>query len=82
MLLSTLIFIYAVVRIQIMSERSDDQYIQSVTDSYFTEEPFTTEDGFNVAFALSAYDSEQEFIEDPDYGTLKAYHYEWGFEES
>ena len=53
-----------------------------MTDSFFTEEPFTTEDGFSVAFALSAYDSETEFIEDPDYGTLKAYHYEWGFEAS
>ena len=64
-----------------MQQRSDDQYIQSVTDSFFTDEPFTTDDGFRVAFALSAYDSEQEFIEDPDYGTLKAYHYEWGFDE-
>ena len=65
-----------------MSDRSDSQYIQWVTDSFFTEESFTTGDGFSVAFALSAYDSEQDFIEDPDYGTLKAYHYEWGFEDT
>ena len=31
-----------------------------------------------VAFAITAYDSNQDPIEDPRYGTLKAYYKTWG----
>ena len=34
--------------------------------------------GFNVAFGLSDFDGSSEFIEDPDYGTMKAYYRHWG----
>ena len=39
---------------------------------------FSDEEGFQVAFALSAYGLGFEPIEDPDYGTLVAYYHTWG----
>lgn len=51
----------------------------STKDSYFsTDDEFTTEDGLMIAFTITAYDSEQESIEDPTYGNLKAYYKTWG----
>ena len=37
------------------------------------------EDGMQFAFAITAYDSETESIEDPQYGNLKAKLHTWGF---
>jgi hypothetical protein len=34
-----------------------------------------------VAFAITAYDDEQESIEDPSYGEIKAYYKTWGLIE-
>ena len=35
-----------------------------------------------IAFALTAYDNEREPIEDPSFGTIKAYYKTWGLDES
>ena len=35
-----------------------------------------------IAFAITAYDSNREPIEDPSYGTIKAYYKTWGLEDS
>ena len=35
-----------------------------------------------IAFALTAYDNNREPIEDPSFGTIKAYYKTWGLEES
>ena len=58
--------------------------MQNVLLSHFSqEEEFTTEvDGIMFAFGITAYDSNQEIIEDPTYGTLKAYYKTWGLGES
>ena len=71
---------YFILRVQILYTRSDTAYLTYISDSYFKSEAFTSDDGFNIAFGLSAYDNEAEWIEDEDYGSLKAYHYRWGFE--
>ena len=49
---------------------------------YSTDDEFTTEDdGIMIAFGLTAYDSNREPIDDPTYGTLKAYYKTWGLKE-
>ena len=38
--------------------------------------------GFNVAFGLTDFDGMGDFIEDPDYGTMKAKMRSWGMEST
>ena len=54
----------------------------SVEDSYFNSSyVFSTDDGLKFAFGITAYDSNQEVIEDPDYGEIKAKFYGWGLDD-
>ena len=51
----------------------------STRDAHFDQTyEFTQESGMEVAYAITAYDSNQEPIEDPRYGILKAYYKTWG----
>ena len=51
----------------------------SSRDSFFGSDfEFSTSNGLMVAFGLTAYDSNQEPIEDQSYGQLKAYYKTWG----
>ena len=45
-------------------------------------ERFTTEDGFFVAAALSAYDSNTTVTEEARYGELIIEHYGWGYNDT
>ena len=57
----------------------DTTIMVSKIDSYFdTDFEFATEDGLAIGFMLTAYDDEQESIEDPDYGRLVAKYQHWG----
>ena len=58
---------------------AEPQIMVSVRDSFLdTDFEFTTDDGLMLAFGITAYDDNQEPIEDPSYGTLKAYYKSWG----
>ena len=51
----------------------------SVRDSHFDSSyEFTSDEGMMLAFGLTAYDDNQEPIEDAQYGTLQAYYKSWG----
>ena len=51
----------------------------STRDAYFdTDYEFNTDSGLQIAFAITAYDSNREPIEQPEYGELKAYYKSWG----
>ena len=51
----------------------------SVRDSYYSaDHTFTSEDGFELAFGITAFDSNQEPIDDPRYGRLNAMYVSWG----
>ena len=61
----------------------------SVRDSYFSpEDVFPNDvddlifDGFDLAFGITAYDSNYENIEDPTIGQVRARYVRWGFGES
>lgn len=55
----------------------------SIMDSYFeSDHTFKDTDGLMLAFGITAYDDNQESIEDPRYGRLKAYYKTWGLDDS
>ena len=50
----------------------------SVRDSYFDSDfELTTEDGFMIAFGITAYDDVEESIDDASYGRLKGFYKTW-----
>ena len=49
--------------------------------SYFDDDyEFTSDKGFMIAYAITAYDDNMESIEDPRYGQLNAYYKQWGLD--
>ena len=49
-------------------------------ENHFTDNDILSDSiGFNIAFGLSYFDGSPNFIEDPDYGVLKAKYRQWGF---
>ena len=54
----------------------------SVRDSYISEDfELTTDEGFMIAFGITAFDNEQLSIEDDTYGKLKGYYKTWNASE-
>ena len=53
--------------------------LTTVNDLYWTDDDrFEYKDGFNVAVAFTAYDSNPEWILDKSYGELFFNHFQWG----
>ena len=54
---------------------------QQVEDGFFNSSHiFSSSDGFKVAFAITAYDTNQTITEDPTYGKVIAKYRSWGDE--
>ena len=52
---------------------SETIIVNSVRDAYFdTDEIMSSDDGFSIAFGLTAYDANREPIDDPRYGRVVA----------
>ena len=54
--------------------------MESSRDTYFGDD-FIYSENMWFAFAITAYDSNQESIEDPSIGTVDAYYKTWGIGE-
>ena len=66
-----------------LSEFDDPSIMVSTRDAYFdTDYEFKTDAGFQIAFALTPYDSNPNPVEQPEYGILKAYYKSWGIKDS
>ena len=78
--LVTILFTYT--KVITLIERNDVDIMSALLENYidFTT-PFQTQNGFFVAAALTAYDSETEVIEEERYGELIIEHYGWGYGE-
>ena len=62
-----------------MKEYGNTRIMQKQLQNHFTyNDTFSREMNFNVAFGLSEYDDTSNFIEDPDYATVKAFYASWG----
>ena len=71
---------YAYIKFGILRQRSDTTVLISDIENHYSQDDIlSAEIGFNVAFGLSYFDGSSEFIEDPDYGVLKAKYRQWGF---
>ena len=56
--------------------------MSTINDNFFTPDDVVTyENGFNIAAALTKYDSETEDILDPTYGEIVFKRYFWGTQE-
>ena len=74
-----LVAAYAMQKTEILINRKDIDVLSTVNDSHYNEDfVFKYEDGFNLAVALTAYDSNPEPILDPRIGELVFNHYSWG----
>ena len=76
-LLGFLLF-YGCLKVYLLQTKKDTEYLTYEIDTFYIREIFTQDDGFNVAYALTEYDAVETPIDDPQYGTLRSYHYGWG----
>ena len=63
---------YTVLKFDILTNRKDVDITMSVKDTYYNDSyPFGGDQGFNIAVALSSFDSSTEFQLPPEYGYFK-----------
>ena len=73
------ISMYTYQKAEVLMLRKDVDVLQTVKESYYsTDYVFSYENGFNIAVAFTAYDSNPEPILDPTYGEIVYNHYKWG----
>ena len=78
-MISLAIIFYASIQFINLIEYGDNTIMVSSRDSHFGSDfEFMTKNGLQIAFGLTAYDGNQEPIEDPEYGELKAFYKTWG----
>ena len=81
----TMIFLliwYSLMQIIRLTEYGEPSIMVSERDSHFTAEfELTSEEGFMVAFGITAYDDVTESIDDPRYGRTKGVYKTWGQED-
>ena len=74
---------YSLLKWEIMKEYDDTIIMSSPVEYYFNDTSILSDRlGFNVAFGLSKFDGKPDFIEDPDYGTMRALYREWGMPDA
>ena len=66
-----------------MISKKDVDILSTVNDdTYTSDDVFDYKNGFNIAVAFTAFDSETEWILDPTYGSLVFNHLSWGQDET
>ena len=83
-ILVLLLVFYGGLQLQRLIHFEETVIMESVRDAHFdTDETMSTEkDQFNIAFAITAYDSNQEPIDDYRYGKIAAKIVQWGFSDT
>ena len=60
-----ILLFYGILKIYLLQTKKDTEYLTYEIDTYFTRETFSQEDGFNIAYALTEYDTVKTPIDDP-----------------
>ena len=82
-LLLALVILYSYQKADILINKKDVDILSTVNeDFYSSDDTWSSKNGFNIAAAFSAYDSETEWILDPTYGSLVFNHFSWGIDEN
>ena len=85
-ILIAVVLLFSYLKADVLWNKKDVDVLSTVNDNYFTPDTpgyiidYKT-NGFNIAAAFTAYDSETEEILDPTYGELVFKHYYWGVQE-
>lgn len=78
-LLFAIVLLYAFQKTEILIHKENIDILTTINENALTsEDQFTYRNGFNVAVAFTAYDSETEWALDPTYGELVFKHNTWG----
>ena len=76
------VVIFGALKYSIMSNYGDTHIQKSEMEFYYSDDDILTDRlGFNIAFGLTSFESTEESIEDPDYGTTKAIYQAWGLDD-
>ena len=79
----TFLLYYSFLKWEIMKQYDDTSIMISPVEYYFNDTSVLSDRlGFNVAFGLTKFDGKPDFIEDPDYGTMRALYREWGMPDA
>lgn len=73
---------FAYLKADVLINKKDVDVLSTVNDRFFTPDDQITysDNGFNIAAAFTAYDSDTEYILDATYGELVFKHYFWGLQ--
>ena len=83
LVLTTTVIFYFLVKVKTIVYKYDVDIFGYVTDHQLTfEDKFDADQGFFVAAGITSYDDNEEFEEDPSYGTLEIGHYSWGYQDT
>ena len=76
------ILIQTYLKFQLVFGYGDSVTFESIKNSYYNSSyVLSSNDGLQFAFGITAYDSNQEVVEDLDYGEIKARFYGWGLDD-
>ena len=81
-ILILVVMIYAYLKADVLVNKKDIDILSTINEKYFDPDyELNFSNGFNIAAAFTAFDSETEDILDPTYGELVFMHYFWGVQE-
>ena len=77
-ILAFIVLIFAIVKLNVLIERTEyDVIIESFEYNFDQNNQFGLDDGFAIAAAITAYDSNESSIEDDRIGTIQFYLKHW-----
>ena len=84
LILFLLVVMYSYLKADVLINKKDVDVLSTINDRFFTPDDAINlvDDGFNIAAAFSAFNSDPEPTLDPSYGELLFLHYFWGVQEN
>ena len=78
LILAFIVFLFALYKLNVLIERSEyDVVVESFEYNFDQNNQFGLDDGFAIAAAITAYDSNENPIEDERIGTIQFYLKRW-----
>ena len=81
--MTSLLIFFGILQLIRLLDYGETIIVNSVRDAHFdTDKIMSSDDDFNLAFAITAYDANREPIDDPRYGRLVSKMVAWGFSDT
>ena len=79
LILIGILLLFTYLKADVLINKKDVDVLSTINDNFYTpDDIINSENGFRVAAAFTAFDSNKEVILDPTYGELVFKHYYWG----